>query len=197
MHLTLVTGGARSGKSDWAEAAAASLDLPVTFVATAEALDDDMAGRIARHRAGRPPAWTTIEAPRAAAEAVRAAATPVVLLDCLTLLVSNALLGDGADGPGEPPAAAARAAEAAVRAEVDALLEARAARDGHLIVVTNEVGLGVVPATPLGRTFRDALGAANRDLAREADAVVLMVSGIALPLRGTPPSVGANGHPVG
>ena len=174
MHLTLVTGGARSGKSDYAETLARARAQPVTFVATAESLDDEMAARIARHRARRDPSWTTVESPYDAAEAVVRASTPVVVLDCLTLLGSNAMLS--AESRLED-------ASGAVRHEVQRLIRARASRDGALIVVTNEVGLGIVPHTPVGRVYRDALGEANTALARVADAVVLMVSGIPVVLR--------------
>jgi adenosylcobinamide kinase/adenosylcobinamide-phosphate guanylyltransferase len=174
MHLTLVTGGARSGKSDYAETLARGRAQPVTFVATAEPLDDEMAARIARHRSSRDPSWTTVEAPRNAAEAVLRACTPVVVLDCLTLLASNALLLAGSTGQEAP---------LAVRREVEQLIRARERRDGILIVVTNEVGLGIVPPSPVGRTYRDALGEANTTVARAADSVVLMVSGMPLVLR--------------
>lgn len=175
MPLVLVTGGARSGKSAWAErrAADASPDGAVTYVATAQAWDDEMAARIAVHRAERPAGWTTVEAPRDAAAAVRAAPTPVVLVDCLTLLASNALLAAEAEGEA--------AASAAVLAEAEALRDAARAHGGLVIVVTNEVGMGIVPATPLGRWYRDALGRANALLAAAADEVTLLVSG--LPLR--------------
>lgn len=171
MHLILITGGARSGKSRYAERLAADLGGDaVTFVATARASDDEMARRIRRHREDRPAAWTTVEAPVDAGAAVREAATDVVLLDCLTLLAANALAP--ATDYGEV------AALEAVRTALDRLLAALAGRDGTLIVVTNEVGLGIVPATPVGRWFRDALGEANQRLAARADEVVLMVSGI-------------------
>ncbi len=182
MRLILVTGGARSGKSDYAERRAAALGGDaVTCIATATAGDDEMAARIARHRAARRVTWRTVEAPCDVGAAVRAAAADVVLLDCLTLLASNALLcavGEDGRDVGED------AAHAAVAAEVDALLVAVAEREGTLLVVTNEVGYGVVPPTALGRWFRDALGAANRRLAAVADEVVLMVSGVPLRIKG-------------
>jgi adenosyl cobinamide kinase/adenosyl cobinamide phosphate guanylyltransferase len=188
VRMTLVTGGARSGKSDYAERLARALGGDdVTFIATATADDDEMAARIACHRAARPAAWTTVESRRHAAAAVRAAATSVVLLDCLTLLASNALLDAdrAASNTGGPDGATEDAARAAVRVEAEALVRACAERDrdGTVIVVTNEVGLGIVPATRLGRLFRDALGEANRIVADAADRVVLMVSGIPLTVR--------------
>lgn len=182
MELILFTGGVRSGKSRLAEAAALRAGGPdVTYVATGTAGDGEMAARIARHRAERPAGWTTVEAPSAAGDAVRDARTEVVMVDCLTLLASNALLA-AADGGEE-------AAHAAVRAEVEGLLAAAAARDGLLLVVTNEVGFGVVPPSALGRWYRDALGVANQSLARAARDVVLVVAGIPLAIKGTLPAM--------
>jgi adenosyl cobinamide kinase/adenosyl cobinamide phosphate guanylyltransferase len=176
VRTILITGGARSGKSDYAEGLARELGgADVTFIATATADDDEMAERIAQHRAARPAGWHTVELRRDAAAAVSAASSAVVLLDCLTLLASNALLDADEDGE--------QTARAAVREEAEALARAGAAYgEGKptrtLIVVTNEVGLGVVPATRLGRLYRDALGEANRIVAAAADQVVMMVSGI-------------------
>ena len=171
MRVILITGGARSGKSRYAQRLARELGGDdVAFVATGVRTDDEMAARIARHRAERPAAWTTIEAPRNAAAAVRDAPAGVVLLDCLSFLVANAVTA--AFEAGED------AAREAALAEVAALLAAADARAGTLVVVTNEVGLGIVPATPLGRWFRDALGEANQRVAARAERVVLMVSGL-------------------
>ena len=169
MQLTLVTGGARSGKSDFAERMAIDAGEPATFIATAEALDAEMEARIARHRERRPSSWTTVESPRDVSSAIVEATTRLVLLDCLTLLVSNVLLAaDALEQNGDE----------AVQREVSALLDARLGREGRLIVVTNEVGLGIVPETRLGRLYRDSLGRANSRIAAQADRVVLMVSGI-------------------
>ena len=170
-RIVLVTGGARSGKSAWAERRAVEIGGDaVTYVATAQALDDEMERRIARHRAERPQAWATVEAPMDAAGAVARAGTPTVLVDCLTVLASNALLAVEAEGE--------EACLAAVRAQAEALRDAAVSREGATIVVTNEVGMGVHPPTALGRWYRDALGRANALLAASADEVVLMVSGI-------------------
>ncbi len=169
--LTLVTGGARSGKSRHA-LSLMDHQQPVTYIATAEALDEDMRGRIARHRAERPGAWRTVEAPVALADAVRLApADEGVIVDCLTLWVSNLLL---------------RAPEPIVSApepwypaqEVEDLLGALSGRRGPVVVVTNEVGLGVVPATALGRAYRDALGRVNQRVADAAGLVLFMISGL-------------------
>ncbi len=176
MGLILVTGGARSGKSGYAERRAAELGGDaVTYIATAEALDEEMARRIARHRAERPAAWRTSESPRGAGAVVGSAATPTVLVDCMTVLASNALLAAEAQGE--------EAALAAVVAEAEALRDAALAHAGTVVVVTNEVGMGVHPPTSLGRWYRDALGRANALLAAAADEVVLLVSGIPLRIK--------------
>lgn len=178
-HLTLILGGARSGKSSCAEQLAAQRGERVAYVATAQAWDDEMALRITNHQAQRPAHWQTIEAPTqigaviTAAEAA-AGAWDVVLVDCLTLLASNVIMT-------LPEPVATPAAEAALRAEVDALLTAYTASNASWILVSNEVGLGIVPAYPLGRVYRDALGRANQQLAAIADEVLFMVAG--LPMR--------------
>lgn len=176
MEIVLVTGGARSGKSRWAarEASEAAGDQ-VTLVATATTTDEEMARRIARHREERPTTWTTVEASVGAASAIRAAQDDVVVLDCLTLLVANVML---ATEPQEEVALLDAAAEATER-----LLEAARTREGLLIVVSNEVGMGLVPPTPLGRWFRDAQGRANQRVAEAARRVVLLVSGQALRIK--------------
>ena len=179
MSLILITGGARAGKSTFAGNLAADRagGGPVWFVATAEPLDADMAARIAAHRAERPAGWVTVEAPRGVADRIAEAGPPagVVLIDCLTLLVSNVLLA-------HPEPAAVADVWPTVAAEVDGIV--RASRGtAATIVVTNEVGLGVVPATPLGRVYRDLLGAANQRLAAAADQVFLVVSGIPLQIK--------------
>ena len=176
MELTLVTGGARSGKSRWAQdEALACGGEEVTVIATAEAIDDEMRDRIEAHRRDRPAGWHTIEAPARAGEAILAAGTDTVLLDCVTVLTGMAIGGSGAD--------AEAAALDAMAAEIDGILDARAARTGLLIVVTNEVGWSVHPPTALGRWYQDGLGIANQRLADAADRVVLMVSGLELRLK--------------
>ena len=172
MNIALVTGGARAGKSRWAEDEALRLGgSDVTYVATAEAHDEEMAARIEAHRAVRPRDWITVEAPMEVPAAVSEATTSVVLLDCLTLWVSNQTLAD------------IEKAETRVRASVEGLLEASSQREGTLLVVTNEVGLGLVPDNALGRRYRDALGWANARIARDAERVVLMVAGIPVEVR--------------
>lgn len=176
MELILVTGGVRSGKSRWArETALARGSDEVTVVATAEPVDEEMRGRIEAHRRHRPPGWRTIEAPERAGDAIRAAGTGTVVLDCVTVLTGMAI--------GRAGAKTEEAALEAMAAEVDGILEARGGRTGLLIVVTNEVGWGVHPPTALGRWYQDGLGAANQRLAAAADAVVLMVSGMEVRLK--------------
>jgi adenosylcobinamide kinase / adenosylcobinamide-phosphate guanylyltransferase len=171
-RLILFTGGARSGKSRLAERYAALQNAPVAYIATAEAGDDEMRERIAHHRARRPPGWSTIEAPVAVGWALSALpAGSVALLDCLSLLVTNLLLAHERDP--EPP----------IEHEIAALLEAARQRDLTLIVVTNEVGMGIVPAYPLGRQYRDLLGRANQRVAALADEVYLAVAGIPVELK--------------
>jgi adenosylcobinamide kinase/adenosylcobinamide-phosphate guanylyltransferase len=170
--IVLFTGGARSGKSTRAEQYAARLAQPVTYIATAESGDDEMRARIAQHRQRRPTSWATIEAPlRVAAALAEVPAGTVALLDCLALLVSNLLLAHEAD-----PAPA-------VDSAVAALLRVAGERELTLIVVTNEVGSGIVPAYPLGRVYRDLLGWANQRVAAAAAEAYLVVCGIPVELK--------------
>jgi adenosylcobinamide kinase / adenosylcobinamide-phosphate guanylyltransferase len=179
--IVLVLGGARSGKSDYAQRLAGRLAGRVLYVATATPEDDEMAARIARHRDGRPATWDTVEAPMAVTPAVREALRGhgAVLLDCLTMLASNVLLDDEALGttalyPTQHP----EAAEGRLLADLDALCDLCAERGTALVIVSNEVGMGVVPAYPLGRTYRDMLGRANQHVARRAERVLLLIAGI-------------------
>jgi len=167
--MTLLVGGARSGKSDLAVNAGTAWSGHVSFVATAEAHDEDMASRITRHQAERPAHWTLIEAPRwSASDVAQVPEASLLIVDCITLLVSNLFLG-----PDD---------EQTILAHVDDLGAALGARTAPTIVISNEVGLGVHPATELGREYRDILGRANRTLAGHADAAFFVVAGMALPL---------------
>jgi adenosylcobinamide kinase/adenosylcobinamide-phosphate guanylyltransferase len=179
-RLTFIIGGARSGKSEHAERLAEQARLPVLYVATAQALDDEIRGRIALHRMRRPEAWRTVELPSGVGSRLLAGppGEEVIVLDCLTLLVSNALL-QAAPDPDHPSEAAGRAA---VAQEVGMLLKAIDEIPARWIVVSNEVGQGVVPAYPLGRLFRDLLGWANKQLGEKADEVIWMVAGIPVPI---------------
>jgi len=176
-RIALVLGGARSGKTRFAQQMAAAAGARVTYLATAEAGDAEMAARIARHRADRPEQWRTMEEPRAVAAALRRCSThsDVVLLDCLTLLLSNYLTAPGAD-----PESAGEAA----LAEVDALLATARELPVLLVIVSNEVGMGLVPEYPLGRAFRDLAGWANQRAAAAADEVLFVAAGLPLRLKG-------------
>ena len=177
MRLTLVIGGARSGKSRYALDEARRLggdDVTCVMTAVVPSGDEEMARRIALHRAGRPQMWETIEEPRDVRRAISSALHSVILLDCLTILLSNHM----ADSEGEAEA------EGRGRRLVSELVTAARARSGELIVVSNEVGQGIVPPYPLGRWFRDVQGRANQDVAGAADAVYLLVAGIPVALKG-------------
>ena len=176
--LILILGGARSGKSVYAEELTTHLGGRVLYVATAAALDEEMRRRIEAHKTKRPHTWRTLEAPLGVGAAISATAEEdeVILLDCLTLLVSNALLEGGQEGPFDE-------AQTRVRTEVEGLLEAYQTLSGSMIIVSNEVGLGLVPSYPLGRAYRDLLGWANQWLARQADEVYFMVAGIHIELK--------------
>jgi len=173
MTLVVLLGGARSGKSRLAVSIATSRQAPVVFVATGEARDDEMHERIERHRAERSPEWETVEEPL---ELERALGdidpAHTVLVDCLSLWVANLL--ERGDEAADVLAAARRGAELA------------AGRVGLTVVVSNEVGLGIVPMTPLGRAFRDLLGEVNRVWVEAAHDVALVVAGRILPLRDAP-----------
>jgi adenosylcobinamide kinase/adenosylcobinamide-phosphate guanylyltransferase len=164
--VTLVLGGARSGKSRHAEQLLARQEPPWTYIATASAFDDEMRDRIAEHRARRGAGWQTIEAPVDLAAALVQAGRGPVLIDCLTLWLNNLFLG-GLD----------------VEAATDALTNSLRQRDAPTILVSNEVGLGIVPATPLGRTFRDAAGRLNQRIGAGAGSVIFMVAGLPLTVK--------------
>lgn len=168
MTALFVIGGARSGKSRYAQARAEAAGESPVFVATAEAFDDEMRARIAQHRADRDARWRTVEAPRDLPAAIDAlnGSRAVVLVDCLTLWASNLLLTDA-----DIPAATAGLCAAVARFE------------GSLILVANEVGLGIVPDNALARQFRDAAGQINQAVAASADEVVLLTAGLPLTLK--------------
>ena len=165
-RIILVGGGARSGKSRFALDYARRLGQRRVFVATAEGLDDEMRARIARHREERGAAFTTVEAPLDLPETLAELAAEVVVVDCLTLWLSNLLMA-GLDAP-------------AIEDRLAALEAVLLRRRFHALVVSNEVGMGVVPETPLGRTFRDLTGGAHQRLCRTADELYLAAMGIIL-----------------
>jgi adenosylcobinamide kinase/adenosylcobinamide-phosphate guanylyltransferase len=166
--LTLVIGGARSGKSSYAEGLIAAQLPPWIYVATAEAGDHEMLARIRAHRKRRGAHWRTIEAPRELVAALTANHGGPVLVDCLTLWLSNVML-----------------AEMNVEQEIETLDAALAAAAAPIVLVANEVGLGIVPEFPLGRRFRDLQGILNQRMAARADRVILMVAGLPLAVKGT------------
>ena len=189
-RLTLILGGARSGKSTFAEQRARELGgESVLYVATSETKDEEMQERVTKHRAGRPPAWGTLESSRNVAQALRqeGSSARVVLLDCMTFLVANHLMDAAApkDNPFDDPSADPfdPQIETDVVAEVEALVAYVQESDIEMLVVSNEVGLGVVPPYELGRAYRDILGRANQILARHADEVLLLVAGIPMKVK--------------
>jgi adenosylcobinamide kinase/adenosylcobinamide-phosphate guanylyltransferase len=171
--LTLVLGGARSGKSRYAQSLAAAAGESVLFVATARPEDPEMAARIAHHRMDRPAHWRTLEAPLDVVAAARSSEAVVVLVDCVTLWISNLLY--------EHRSLERASREKRILDEVELL--AAALREREAFAVSNEVGEGIVPETPLAREFRDLQGQANQILAQEASRVVLLVAGIPLTLK--------------
>jgi len=183
MSCELILGGARSGKSRLAETHAAASGLAVHVIVTAEALDEEMSARIARHRVDRPAGWQVVEAPRQLAAALEstAAADRCVVVDCLTLWLANLLDGAETLAPGDgaerlPLFAGERAA----------LLDLIPRLPGRVIFVANEVGLGLVPETPLGRLFRDEAGRVNQAVAALCERVVFVAAGLPLVLKDTP-----------
>lgn len=161
---TLVLGGARSGKSAYAERLVRALGGAPTYIATAEAWDDEMRDRIGKHQADRGPGWRLVEAPLHLPDAVRATGGPV-LVDCLTLWLSNVMLAE-------------RDVEAATADLLAALGTAP-----QVVLVSNEVGMGLVPDTPLGRRFRDAQGRLNQAVAAAVPQVVFVAAGLPLVLK--------------
>ena len=170
--LTLILGGARSGKSRLALQRAEATGKPVSFIATAQAHDAEMADRIARHQAERPAHWATVEAPLDLAGAIRTAPSGIVVVDCLTLWLTNWLCQ-----PEPNDFSSARAA-------LLAALQARHADE--IILVSNETGLGIIPLGALTRRFVDEAGWLNQDIARIADEVIFVAAGLPLPLKGAP-----------
>ena len=168
-RLTLVLGGARSGKSRYAETLFTALPPPWIYVATAQALDAEMAARIGAHRARRGAGWTTAEVPRDLAAALAAHAKMPILVDCLTLWLSNLMMAD-----------------AKIEAEIDRLEAALARAAAPVVLVANEVGSGIVPDNALARRFRDLQGGLNQRIAARADHVVLLVAGLPLIVKGRP-----------
>jgi adenosylcobinamide kinase/adenosylcobinamide-phosphate guanylyltransferase len=170
VRLTLVLGGARSGKSRYAESLITAQAPPWLYVATAQAGDDEMAERIAAHRARRDAGWQTVEVPHDLAGVIESSSAHArLLVDCVTLWLSNRML-----------------AEADLDREIERLEDALARRTGVTVLVSNEVGCGIVPDNALARRFRDLQGRVNQRLAARADRVVLLVAGLPLVVKGSP-----------
>lgn len=171
----LILGGARSGKSRFAERLASKHGGSVLYVATAGAGDEEMRRRIEEHRRARPAGWRSLEAIRALGATLRQEAkdAQVIIVDCLTLLVSNLMAGMEDHSPEE-----LTQVEKDLEAEVEELLMAMDSLDATFVIVSNEVGMGLVPPYAMGRVYRDLLGRANQRLAQRAEVVYLMVAGI-------------------
>ncbi len=177
-RLIMITGAARSGKSRLAEQLARQFPGQIYFIATLVPQDEEMTERVARHRQGRPSAWVTLEEAMDPARAIMLHDGPgrLFILDCLTLLVTNWLLSSTRNSQQDILQQMKRLAETARRAEA------------HVLVVTNEVGWGIVPGNALSREYRDIMGQANQVMASWADEVFLMVSGIAVKIKTKRPS---------
>ena len=184
MSTTLVLGGARSGKSAHAEALAQATGRDVVYIATAQSgrSDGEMAQRIAHHRASRPAHWTTVEQPTALGAAIAAWSTParVVLVDCLTLWLSNVLFS----GAEAFPETGVITLPALFHTERRALLDALASASGDVIFVSNEVGMGIVPLGAVSRAFVDEQGRLNQAVAAACDRAVFVAAGLPLVLKG-------------
>lgn len=176
--ITLILGGARSGKSSYAQKLAEDSGKSVTFLATAQAFDEEMSARIQKHRAERPAGWETLEVPLGIAPHVKQIQSEVVVLDCLTLLISNLMMQFVKDDlVDEAPFIQS------VQNEMEALLSAIRESNQHWIIVSNEVGLGLVPPYQMGRVYRDAIGGENQSIAKEANRIIFMVAGIPMDVK--------------
>ncbi len=170
--IILITGGARSGKSNFAQNLARKFSGPKAYLATAQALDEEMARRIRLHQKSRPQNWHTLEEPRQLVDSLKKNGDRfhLILLDCLTLWISNLMMR--------------KWSEKKILAEAERLLKAGRAMKGSLIIVSNEVGMGIVPDNLSARSFRDLTGLIHQKIAKEADEVYFMVSGLPLKIKG-------------
>lgn len=174
--IILVTGGARSGKSRFAEQYARNLGNRLAYIATAQVLDDEMADRVKLHQRRRSHEWKTFEAPLAAEQAICAAADfPIILFDCLTLYTTNLLLAEQSSDIEDR--------RNSILHQADLVIEAAQASEATIIFVTNEVGLGIVPDNALSREYRDLAGWINQKFAAISDEVYLVVCGLAVELK--------------
>ena len=177
----LILGGARSGKSRFAKELASDFGDRVLFAATAEALDEEMKQRIEEHKRERPAHWRSLEVPTGIGKRIReeSSNTQVVIVDCLTLLVSN-VMGQCYDDPEQMNA---ELVQEQLTTEIDELTECIDSSAATFILVSNEVGMGLVPENRLGRLYRDLLGKTNQIFAQRADRVYFMLSGIPFSLK--------------
>jgi adenosylcobinamide kinase/adenosylcobinamide-phosphate guanylyltransferase len=177
--VTLIIGGARSGKSSYAQQLAEEAGKLVTFLATAQAFDEEMSTRIQKHKSERPAQWKTLEVPFGIASHIEQIRSEIVVLDCVTLLITNLMMQFVKDDlVDETPFMQA------VQQEIDSLLSAIRDTNQHWLIVSNEVGLGLVPPYQMGRVYRDGIGWANQRLAKEADEVLFMTAGIPMKVKG-------------
>ncbi len=185
--LIFILGGARSGKSSYAETRAVEMGGDkVLYVATAEAKDEEMAERIKMHRTRRPAGWQTLEAAQNIAGVIMNDQThpKVILIDCLSMLVSNILVTHAApESAHTPTIALEKVIDPQVHEEIEALLSLIKQNEANFVIVSNEVGMGLVPAYEMGRLYRDILGRANQKIARAADEVIFMVSGLPMQVK--------------
>jgi len=172
-QIILLLGGARSGKSYYAQQLAAELGDKVLFVATGEALDEEMEARIKQHKKDRPQTWKTLEVTTGIGKAIEKhiGDAEVVVIDCITLLISNLIQGKSKDS----------GKETRVKSEITKLIQTMDRLEADFVIVSNEVGMGLVPDNKLGRIYRDLLGKANQQLANHATEVYLMLA--CLPLQ--------------
>jgi len=180
MSLQLILGGARSGKSAYAEQLASALELPVTYIATAQVYDDEFAQRVAHHQTRRPPHWQLVEAPFNLAQTLAKHDAPdtCIIVDCLTLWLAQCICPDCT-----PPAGVIRT-KALWQQEREALLNALPCLKSHVILVSNEVGMGIVPLGEINRQFQDEQGRLNQAVAKLANKVSFTAAGLPLHLKG-------------
>jgi len=191
-RCVLILGGARSGKSAMAQKMAGKAGQKVLFVATAQPLDEEMGARIQAHKENRPPQWRTLEAASGIGDEISRflGDSQVVIIDCVTVLVSNVMFGDEGVLTGTPGTAEDGAAEQRVTSEIEGIVRCMNEAEAQFIIVSNEVGMGLVPVHEsdeggqAGRMYRDLLGKANQMLARRADEMYLMVAGIPWRIKG-------------
>jgi len=181
--VILVLGGARSGKSSFAQSLAMEQSLPVTYLATALPIDEEMQRRIVHHRDTRPPVWKTVEAPYSADAEVVALCREeqFVIWDCVTVFLTNLIIEAKAEGKNEAEI------EELILRRIKVMLTRLEGCCGCLVIVSNEVGLGIVPEYPLSRTFRDLTGRVNQILAKKADKVYFVIAGIPVEIKGNGP----------